>query len=99
MSCATYALACFINDKLLASSQYESAIFALANSFLKSLKESIFNTRTVFTLLWSDPRVSITCLMGDQRYVEQSFSNDNTVDKIHFHHKQHYTVISTHCKN
>ena len=43
MSCATYALACFINDKLLASSQYESAIFVLANSFLKSLKESIFN--------------------------------------------------------
>lgn len=41
MSCATYALACFINDKLLASSQYESAIFVLANSFLKSLKESI----------------------------------------------------------
>ena len=40
MSCTTYALACFINDKLLASFQYESAIFALANSFLKSLKES-----------------------------------------------------------
>jgi hypothetical protein len=39
-----------MNDKFLASSQYESAIFALANSFLKSLKESIFNTRTVFTL-------------------------------------------------
>ena len=64
MSCATYALACFMNDKLLASSQYESAIFALAHSFLKSLKESIFNTRTVFALLQSDPEVSLTCLMG-----------------------------------
>ena len=64
MSCATYALACFINDKLLASSQYESAIFALTNSFLKSLKESIFNTRTVFTLLRSDPGVSLIYLMG-----------------------------------
>ena len=63
MSCATYALACFINDRLLASSQYESAIFALANSFLKSLKESVFNTKTVFTLLQLDPGVSITCLM------------------------------------
>ena len=64
MSCATYALACSINDKLLASFQYESAIFALANSSLKSLKESIFNTRTVFTLIRSDTGVSITCLMG-----------------------------------
>ena len=63
MSYAAYALACFMNDKLLASSQYESAIFALANDFLKSLKESIFNTRTVFALCRSDPRVSITCLM------------------------------------
>ncbi|MGN8830791.1 hypothetical protein ACTND9_23715, partial [Paenibacillus barengoltzii] len=42
---------------------YESAIFALANSFLKSLKESVFNTKTVFTLLQLDPGVSITCLM------------------------------------
>ena len=64
MSCATYALACFINDELLASSQYESAIFALANSFLKFLKASIFNTKMVFTLLRSDPGISITCLMG-----------------------------------
>ncbi|MDB6243540.1 hypothetical protein ODV21_07975 [Lactobacillus amylovorus] len=29
-----------MNDELSGSSQYESAIFALANSFLKSLKES-----------------------------------------------------------
>ena len=64
MSCATYALACFMNDELLGSCQYELAIFALANCFLKSLKESIFNTRTVFALLRSDPGVSITCLMG-----------------------------------
>ena len=63
MSCATYALACFMNDELLASSQYESAIFALANSFLKSLKEFVFNTKTVFTLLQLDPGVSITFYM------------------------------------
>lgn len=71
MSRAAYAFACFINDKLLVFFQYESAIFALANSFLKSLKESIFNTRTVFVLLRSDLGVSITCLMGKapiQRY-------------------------------
>ena len=59
MNYATYALAYFMDDKLLASSQYESAIFALANSFLKSLKESIFNTRTVFTLFLSDPEYLI----------------------------------------
>ena len=63
MSCTTYALACFMNDKLWVSSQYESAIFALANFFLKSLKKSIFNTKTVFTLLQLDPGVSITFLM------------------------------------
>mgnify|MGYP007033742617 CR=1 FL=1 len=64
MSCATYALAYFITDKLLASFHYESAIFALANSFLKSLKESIFNTRIV--LPYFDQTQGFQCLFDVQ---------------------------------